>query len=109
MPEGNGPSVRRMRAPREGGASGRAARRSLADAPTLPVVTNASLQRRNRCKTGFRRYRAVNPRALLDGQCDGGSGRAAVGGDRVDVDPVGALGCGGVAEPTVPCEAPSAF
>lgn len=41
-----------MRTPRGGaGAFGRSAEQSLADAPALPVVTNAALQRGKRCKT----------------------------------------------------------
>src|SRR3954468_18443638 len=106
MPEGNGAPEGCVR-PAGGGASGRAARRSLADRWAPPVVTNASLQRGNRCKTGFRLYVDGNPRALLDGQCDRAPGRPAVGGHRIEVDPVGTGRCRPAAEATVPFEAPA--
>jgi hypothetical protein len=41
-------------APPGGEADGRAASRSVAEVAPLPVVTNASLQARKRCKTGPR-------------------------------------------------------
>jgi hypothetical protein len=55
------------------GAVERSAVRSLADAPALPVVTNAALQREKRCKTGVRRITleryltvsAIDARAVL--------------------------------------------
>lgn len=40
-----------MRPAQVSGAAGQSAERSLADAPVLPVVTNAALQRGKRCKT----------------------------------------------------------